>query len=200
MARASSALSISTGAPSRRHSSWRPCSPLRRRGRVGGVDRAVPRRFAADLMFLDQRKHVLGRRAEALDEAAAICRAEGRAHRRGRVPDTGIHETHVPARPAMADAFAASSTRQSSPASAPCSAVDRPVNPPPTMATSAVASPSRGVSTSGSDRRAVPEGNPFCRRPCCRPSRDAGSRPAGGDAAPAARRGQFAAMHDHRGV
>jgi hypothetical protein len=144
--------------------------PLKRRWRVGGVDRAVPRRFAADLMFLDQRKHVLGRGAEALDEAAAICGAEGRAHRRGRVPDTGIHETHVPARPAMADAFGF----QYEAVEPRLRAVQRgrqAGEPAPHDGDIR-----RGIAVERCldirlDRRAVPVGNPFCRAHAPPPAR-----------------------------
>ena len=72
---------------------------------MGGVDRSLPRRFAADLVPFDQGKHVFRCGAETFNEAGAVGGSERRADGRRRVPYACVHKAHVAPRSAMADAL-----------------------------------------------------------------------------------------------
>jgi hypothetical protein len=61
------------------------------------MDGAVARGFTSDLVLFDQGEDVFGCRAEPFHEPRAVGRPQRLTHRRGGMPDTGIHEADVPA-------------------------------------------------------------------------------------------------------
>ena len=60
---------------------------------MGRVNRACLGGFAADLVALNQGKHLIRSITKALYEARSISVPKGRAHFGGRVPDTGVDQT-----------------------------------------------------------------------------------------------------------
>jgi hypothetical protein len=70
---------------------------------MGGMNGAVAGGLTTDLIFLDQREHVLRPGAEQVDKMAARLLAKDIKDLIRRQPQAGIEQTGIAARPAEAD-------------------------------------------------------------------------------------------------